>query len=141
MEEVKKVMQSLGILPRLRLGEKLKGGGVKSYGPKHVKFLSEPVGVSKKDFTGKLQKMLRFEVEHNKNRYYWYAKVLNAEGEGNYLLEKLVDVKPGDERILEMSKQGARNYVDVREVGAAPLAPDVGEGEDDDDHDYPAEAE
>ena len=141
MEEVKKVMAAIGALPKLRLGEKLKGGGVKSYGPKEVKFLGEPVGVTKKGFDGKPAKMLRFEVEHNGTRYWWYAKVLNAEGEPNYLLEKLLEVKPGDTRVLEMTKQGARNYVDVREVGAPARKPEVDEGEDEDDpHDYSDEA-
>lgn len=122
MEKVRQVMQSIGALPKLRLGEKT-AKGVVSFGPKHVKFLAEPTGVTKKDYQGKEQKMLRFEVEHNGNKYHWFVRVLNREGEPNYLLEKLADVQVGDERVLEMLKQGARNYIDVRNVGAAPAEP------------------
>lgn len=137
MEQVKKVMQSMGALPKLRLGEKIKGSGVKSFGPKTVKFLAEPVGVSKKDFSGKQQKMMRFEVEHEGTRYFWYVRVLNQEGEVNYLMERLAEIKVGDERVLEMTKQGARNYVDIRMPGDPLRVPELDEG----DEDFPDEEE
>jgi len=129
MEKIREVMTSMGALPKLRLGEKLLKGGVKSYGPKTVKFLAEPVGVTKK-IMGKMEKMLRFEVEHEGSRFFWYVRVLNREGEPNYLLERLAEVKVGDERVLEMSKQGMINYVDVREVGEHARAADDDEGEE-----------
>lgn len=129
MEKIKEVMSAMGALPKLRLGEKLIGGGVKSYGPKQVKFLAEPEGMTKK-IMGKPQKVLRFEVECGGTRYHWYVQVLNREGQPNYLLERLVEVKAGDERVLEMSKQGAINYIDVREVGEKPRAAEEDEGED-----------
>jgi hypothetical protein len=133
METVKTVMKSLGVLPKLRLGIKLKGGGVKSTGTKHVKFLSEPEGITGKNFEGKATKFLRFEVEHNGTRYHWFAAVLNREGQPNYLLERLAEIQIGDERDLEMTKQGARNYIDIRDVNAPATAPEADEGEDDDD--------
>mgnify|MGYP000959131719 FL=1 len=37
----------------------------------------------------------------------------------------------GDERVLEMTKQGAKNFIDVREVGAPAMIPEEYEGEDD----------
>lgn len=129
MEKVKETMVALGALPKLRLGEKLKGGGVKSFGPKEVKFLREPDGVTIKK-NGRPVKALRFEVEHNKTRYFWYVPVLNQEGLANYLLERTVEIKPGDVRVLEMSKQGAINYIDIREVGAPARAAEEDEGED-----------
>lgn len=125
-------MDAMGVLPKLRLGLKLEKGGVKSTGAHRVKFLSEPVGVTKKDFDGKPQKMLRFEVESGGIRYHWYVRVLNREGDANYLLERLAEIKVGDERVLEMRKQGARNFVDIREVDAPPTVPDIDETEDDD---------
>jgi len=129
MEKVKETMAALGALPKLRLGEKLKGGGVKSYGPKEVKFLKEPDGVTIRK-AGKQVKALRFEVEHKKTRYYWYVPVLNQEGQANYLLERTAEIKPGDVRVLEMSKQGAINYIDIREPGAPARAAEEDEGED-----------
>jgi hypothetical protein len=131
MEQVKSVMDALGVLPKLRLGIKVKGGGVKSTGPHQVKFLAEPEGITGKNCEGKPTKFLRFEVECDGTRQHWYVAVLNREGQPNYLLEKLVALQPGDERVLEMTKQGARNYIDVREVGAPGIIPDEYEGEDD----------
>lgn len=125
-------MKSLGVLPKLRLGTKLKGGGVKSNGAFQVKFLGEPEGITGKNFEGRPTKFLRFEVEHEGTRYHWRVAVLNREGEANYLLERLMEIKVGDERILEMTKQGARNYIDIREINAPATAPDIGEGEEDD---------
>lgn len=130
---VKEVMDSLGVLPKLRLGLKMRGGGVQATGPHLVKFLSEPEGITGKNFEGKPTKYLRFEVESAGVRCHWRVAVLNKEGEPNYLLEKLVAIKPGDERILEMMKQGARNFIDVREVGAPAIAPDEDEGEMDEE--------
>lgn len=122
-------MSSLGALPKLRLGEKLPGGGVRSHGAKTVKFLSEPEGVTIRKM-GKPIKALRFEVEYEGTRYYWYIDVLNREGQPNYLLERVLDINIGDERILEMRKQGAINYVDVRLLGEVPRMPDDDEGEE-----------
>lgn len=130
MEKVAEVMDALGVLPKLRLGIKVRGGGVKSTGAHQVRFLAEPEGVTSKNFEGRPAKFLRFEVESGGARQHWYVAVLNREGQPNYLLEKLVTIKPGDERILEMTKQGARNYIDVREVGAPAVIPDDYEGEE-----------
>lgn len=130
MEAVKKVMDSLGVLPKLHLGLKTPRGAT-STGPHTVKFLAEPEGVAGKDFMGKPAKFLRFEVEENGIRMHWRVNVLNKEGQANYLLERLLAIKPGDTRILEMSKAGIKNFIDVREVGAPSVMPDEDEGEED----------
>lgn len=129
MDVVKSVMKDMGVLPKLRLGEKIKGAGMKSFGPKKVKFLSEPEPITKK-IMGKRQKVLRFEVEHEGTRYWWFVKVLNDENQANYLLERVAEIKVGDERVLELMKQGAINYTDIREVGAPARLADEDEGED-----------
>lgn len=131
MEKVKETMKAMGALPKLRLGEKLAGGGVKSFGPKEVTFVSEPVGVTKKDHKGRPKKMLKFEVEHKGERYFWYIPLLNEEGDSvSYLMERMADVKVGDTLVLEMMKQGAKNYIDVREPGQAPRVAEEDEGEE-----------
>lgn len=134
MEKVKEVMTAMGVLPKLRLGLKVKGGGVKSTGAHRVKFLSEPEGITKKNFEGKPTKFLRFEIECERVRYHWFVPVLNKEGnEANYLMERLADAKVGDERILEMTKQGAKNYIDVREVDAPATLPEEYEGDEEEE--------
>src|SRR5687768_11538871 len=109
METVKQVMDSLGVLPKLHLGIKTPKGAV-STGPHTVKFLSEPEPITSKDFAGRPGKYLRFEIEENGLRMHWRVAVLNREGQANYLLERLVAIKPGDERVLEMRKAGMKNY-------------------------------
>lgn len=130
MEKVKEVMDALGVLPKLHLGNKTPKGAV-STGPHTVKFLGEPEGVAGKDFNGRPAKYLRFEVEEGGVRMHWRVNVLNKEGQPNYLLERLLAIKPGDERVLEMRKTGMKNYIDIREVGAESNVPDEDEGEED----------
>lgn len=124
----------LKIVPRLNLGSKLAEGGVKSTGPHTVKFLEEPVVVVGKDFiTSKERKELRFIVEENGVNYRWNVPILNKEGQPNYLVERLIDVEVGDERILEMVRKGTRNYIDIRKVDEAPEEPPV-DAQDDEIH-------
>jgi hypothetical protein len=131
MENVKKVMDELGVLPKLHLGLKQVKGGAKTTGPHTVTFLAEPVEGKKKDFKGVTQRMLRFEVEENGTRLWWYVKVLNNEGEPNYLMERVASLKVGDVRVLEMMKAGMKNFIDIREVGAvSETMPDEGEDEE-----------
>lgn len=128
MEKIKEVMDALGVLPKLHLGLKTPKGIV-STGPHTVKFLAEPEGITGKDFQGKSAKLLRFEVEENGLRMHWRVNVLNKEGQANYLLERLLAIQPGDIRVLEMSKAGIKNFIDIREVGAQGALPDEDEGE------------
>lgn len=129
MEKVKEVMDALGVLPKLHLGLKTPKGA-QSTGPHTVKFLSEPDGIAGKDFNGKAAKFLRFEVEENDVRMHWRVNVLNREGQPNYLLERLLAIKVGDIRVLEMVKSGMKNYIDIREVGAETTIPEDDEGEE-----------
>ncbi len=129
MDKVKEVMDAMGVLPKLHLGLKTPKGAV-STGPHTVKFLSEPEGIAGKDFNGKPAKFLRFEVEENGVRMHWRVNILNREGQANYLLERLLAIKVGDERVLEMSKTGMKNYIDIREEGALAMLPEEDEGED-----------
>jgi hypothetical protein len=129
METVKAVMDSLGVLPKLHLGIKTPRGAV-STGPHTVKFIAEPEGITGKDFNGKPAKFLRFEIEENAVHMHWRVNVLNKEGQPNYLLERLLLIKPGDVRILQMSKAGIKNFIDIREVGADSIIPDEDEGEE-----------
>lgn len=117
--------------PKLKLGEKLPGGGVKPTGPHKVKITGEPTTVPIiKD--GKSIKAFKFVVEENGQLYKWIVPLTNKEGEGHYLIERLQDVEVGDEIILEMKKTGARNYIDISRPGAV---------HEDDEVEYPDEEE
>ena len=124
MEKLKEIAKQLNVLPKLQLGIKLKTGGVKSTGTHIVKFLSEPIIVMGKDDKGTPRKELKFTVEENGTKYRWNIPLLNKEGQPNYLLERLLNVEVNDVRELEMTRQGAKNYVDVRTIDEQPEPPD-----------------
>jgi hypothetical protein len=147
LETVKKVMESLGVRPKLRLGRRkdkdTEGkGGVESYGPKHIKALAEPEGITANNFEGKPTKFLRFLVEHNGQEFFWFVPVLNKEGQPNYLLERVAAMEVGKEYILEMKRQKGRNHIEVTNADGTPLiAQGMGEpaeGEDDEQEDIEA---
>lgn len=119
----------LNILPKLRLGIKLEKGGVQATGPHKVKFLEEPVSVMGKDEQGKPRKELKFIVEEDGIKYRWQVPILGKDGQPSYIIERLMNVEVGDERILEMMKQGIKNYIDVRMVDEAPEPPEEEEHE------------
>lgn len=122
MEMVKKAVEKLGIVPRLSLAvqktdEKGKILGVESTGPHRVKFLSEPKSVMGKDIGGRDQQQFHFSVEENGIAKVWSIPLKNKEGEGNYVLAKLMEIEVGDEAILEVKKRGMKNYTSVTRIG------------------------
>ena len=128
MENVRKVAEKLGVLPRLKLGIKIvkadgKPGGIKSTGPHIVNFLSEPKLVMGKDFEGKERQELQFEVEEHGFKLRWNVPIKDKNGNPSYLVERLMNVEVGDTRVLEMMKRGAINYVDIRMEDEAPDEP------------------
>lgn len=117
MDKIDEIAKSIGVLPKLRLSEETAAGGRKSNGPHTVKFLEEPVVVMGKDQAGKPRKELKFRVLEGEQQYYWRVPILNKENQPNYLFERLLDLKVGEERVLEMKKIGIRSYIDVSKVG------------------------
>lgn len=111
--------------PKLKLGEKLPGKGVKSTGPHKVKFLAEPT-TTKMRKGGNVVKAFKFIVEENGTLYKYLVPITNEDGEGHYLVEHLKDVKVGEEVILEMKKSGAINYIDVKREGDVTEDDEVG---------------
>lgn len=125
MEYIKNLAKTMNIMPKLRLGVKLAGGGVKSTGPHKVKFLEEPTGVTRRNFEGQQTKQLRFLVEENGEKYVWYVSVMNKDNtDANYLIERLMLVKVGEERTLEMKKMGARNFIEISDADGNAIVPD-----------------
>lgn len=124
MEKVKEVAKAMNVVPKLRLGIKLAGGGVESTGPHKVKFVAEPTIVQGKDEQGNLRKELKFLVSESGNEHRWNVPLLNKEGQPNYLIERLMNVSVGQEMVLEMVRVRGRNYIDVRAVDGAPTEPE-----------------
>ncbi len=116
MERLKEAAKVLKMYPKLKLGEKLPGKGVKSTGAHKVKFLAEPT-TTKMRKGSNVVKAFKFLVEENGVTYKWLVPITNEDGEGHYLVEHLQDVKVGEEVTLEMKKSGAINYIDVLRDG------------------------
>lgn len=124
MKNLHVLAEQLKILPKLRLGIKLEGGGVQVTGPHQVKFLEEPTTIMGKDEKGQPRKELKFIVEEKGIKYRWHIPILGKDGQPSYLIERLMDIEVGDERILEMKKQGMKNYIDVRMPGEESELPE-----------------
>ncbi len=124
MKNLHILAEQLKVMPKLRLGIKLEKGGVQPTGPHKVKFLEEPTTLMGKDERGQPRKELKFIVEENGVRYRWQTPILGKDGQPSYLIERLLNIEVEDERILEMCKQGIKNYIDVRMVDEAPEEPD-----------------
>lgn len=117
MQRLQEAAKVLKMYPKLRLGEKLPGSGVKPTGPHKVTITAEPTTtVIMKG--GKPEKVFKFIVDENGQLYKWFVPVMNKDGtEGHYLIERLMLVEVGEEITLEMKKQGARNFIEVRRAG------------------------
>lgn len=68
------------------------------------------------DFQGKKVPMIAYLVEENGEKKSYRIKKHNKEGEISYLVIRLADVAEGEEVILEMKKQGIKNYIEVTPV-------------------------
>lgn len=124
MDNFKQAMKTLKMYPKLRLGEKLPGSGVKPTGPHKIKFTAEPATTTIMK-GGTPTKVFKCIVEENGQLYKWYVPVMNKDNtEGHYLIERLAEIPLGEEFTVEMKKQGARNFIEVRRAGE-PERPNI----------------
>lgn len=116
MQRVRDAAIKLKLYPKLQLGEKLPGSGVKPTGPHTVKITAEPTTtiINK---NGKPVNAFKFIVEENGDLYKWLVPLVNEQGEGHYLIERLQNVEVGQEIVLEMKKRGPKNYIDISRPG------------------------
>lgn len=116
MDRVKEAAKILKLYPKLQLGEKLPGSGVKPTGPHTVKITAEPTTVMINK-NGKALKAFKFIVDEAGELKKWLVPLTNDQGEGHYLIERLQNVEVGDEIVLEMKKRGPKNYIDITRPG------------------------
>lgn len=107
------LLKEAGIQPKLRLGNKKAKGGTESTGPHRVKMIADKMvkGIDPK--TNKEVDYVRYLLEENGETKTYQTKKLNDKGELSYLVQRLAEIKEGEEVILEMKKQGIKNYIDV----------------------------
>ncbi len=131
MQTSKALLKTAGILPKLRLGIKKSGGGTTSTGAHRVKFLSDKVVNGTDPKTGKPAEFVRYLVEEKGEKKTYQTKKLNDKGELSYLVQHLAEINEQEEVILEMKKQGIKNYIEVLPVSGATTA-EIDDNEDDD---------
>src|SRR3990167_5036108 len=112
MKNSLKLLKRAGIMPKLRLGIKLPKGGVKTTGPHRVKILEDKV-IRKPDNTGKEIELVRYTVEENGEKKVYDTKLKSKDGQLSYLVQRFAEINEGDEVIMEMEKQGIKNYIKV----------------------------
>lgn len=112
----KELMAKAGILPKLRLGLKLSKGGVKPTGPHKVRVLEDKI-LKKPDQTGKEIEYVRYIVEEDGEKKVYDTKLRDKNNSLSYLVQRFAEIPEGEEVILEMKKQGVKNYIEVTPAG------------------------
>lgn len=130
MKNSKILMKEANLQPKLRLGKKLTGGGTASTGPHRVKMIADKIVQGPHPKTGKMIDYVRYLVEENGETKTYQTKKLDDKGELSYLVQRLAEIEEGQEVILEMKKQGIKNYIEVSPVNGSESI----EIEDDDEH-------
>lgn len=120
------LLKNSGIIPKLRLGVKTPKG-VKGNGVHKVKMLEDKVIKVIDRQTGKEIEMVEYIVEEGGSKKVYRAKLKNKEGGLSYLVERLAEVKEGEEVYLEMKKAGIKNYIQVTPVTSETVEIDTNE--------------
>lgn len=129
MENSKKLMEQAGIVPKLQLAVQKPKGGVISTGPHRVKIISDHI-INEVNFeTGKEEPHIVYTVEENGVTKEYHRKVKNKKGELDYLVQRLADLPPGSEVMLEMARRGSRNHIVVIPLNTADEAVEEDEEE------------
>lgn len=134
----KQLLAKAGLLPKLRLGLKLPKGGVKPTGPHRVKVLEDKIH-KKPDQTGKEIEYVRYIVEEEGEKKYYDTKLRDKNGGLSYLVQRFAEIPEGEEVILEMKKQGVKNYIEVTPTSHSASVEVEDEEEIDENADIPME--
>ena len=138
MNAAKKVLEKAQVAGKvrereeyLRLAPKNEQGVPTPNGPHKVKLISDKIGTNNMG-----EQQLQVVVVEGKHQKLWTMPLKDKEGNLHYLVQALADYEPGDELIVEMKKNGAKSYVDVRKVGemkAGDEVPSINLDEDSED--------
>lgn len=136
MKNSKELLNKAGILPKLHLGSKLPGGGVKPTGPHRVIVLEDKIIRMVDPATGKDIEWVQYQVSENGEKKVYNTKLKDKNGGLSYLVQRFAEINEGDEVILEMKKQGAKNYIEISPVGQS-VSTETEEDEEEIDLDAP----
>lgn len=119
------------MLPFLKLGEKLEGGGVKSLGKKRVKVTGSKIVSGRDYYTKQERKEFALFVEHQGEEYQYRKPLLEQKRDADkkllpederdihYFVTNLIqsNVGVGDELILEYQRDGKTGFISMEKVG------------------------
>lgn len=116
MEQLKNTTEVLAkakMYPKLKLGEKLPGGGIKTLGAKTVEVVDDKIikKIDPKD--AKEKYYMRYNLKHNGELRRYETRLQDDNGEPSYFVQRMGEFKPGDVITLEMKKAGVKNYVEI----------------------------
>lgn len=114
------ILKKANVLPRLRLAEKLPGGGTKGTGPHKVRILEDSSGKGVDPRTGAERYEVTYIVEEDgiKKKYVVPMQSKKNEKEPHYLVQRLAEIAEGEEIILEFKRSGPIAYIDVQRLSS-----------------------
>lgn len=128
--------------PFLKLGEQIldENGdkkGVKSLGPRKVKFLGDKERDGQDPFTKEDRKEVAYLFEMKGEKYKYYVPLYKKDKETkkytdelNYFVVKMGEYEVGEKLILEMKKSGVYNFIDIQKAGESESVVDAETGEE-----------
>lgn len=96
----------------LRLAPKNEQGVPTPNGPHKLKLVGDKIGTNNLG-----EQQLHVTVLEGKTQKLWTIPLKDKEGNLHYLVQTLAQYNEGDEIVVEMKKNGAKNYVEVKKVG------------------------
>lgn len=114
MDKSKELVQQAGIVPNLQLAIHQERGGIKSTGPHTVKIIEEKLINTTNYETGKQVPTMRYFLEENGEKRQYDVEVKDINGNLDYRIQKMAQFEVGQVLILEVKKNGKKNYTDMR---------------------------
>lgn len=115
LKNTQEVLAKANLHPKLKLGERLPGGGVKILDPKTVELVEDKIikKIDPKDLKEKYY--MRYNVKLVPGgELRRYETLLQSEtGDPSYLVQKMGEYKPGDVVTMRLAKAGQQTYVEV----------------------------
>jgi len=103
--------------PFLQLGEKLDGGGVRPTGAHTLKFISDRKVMGVDFMTKQPREEMEYVFEEGGMKKRYNVPILNKNEELHYFLQRMNDCEYGEVIILEMKKDGMKNFIDFKRSG------------------------
>ena len=114
MKISKEILAKSGLLPKLQLGIKQPGGGVKSTGKHRVKMIEDKIVKKPPREEGDDGFNVRYIVEEDGVKKQYDTRMKEKGGnDPSYFVQAMANVEPGEEVELTMKKIGAKNYIEI----------------------------